>query len=197
MSSRQLTKKERWFVAYYLGEARGNATKAAIMAGYKNPRGIAPGLCAKPSIAQAIEEGVSRVEMGQQEVLMRLAELARTDMTDFLRFPSLEGPAALDMHKAKRRGKLGGIKKLKASRIDRGDDQDPLDVVEVELHSPIEALKLLAKYHKLIDTAKENNETKNRKPISEALDLLRARQRERARSEPGEGAVSRPLGSVP
>jgi hypothetical protein len=36
--SKRLTDKQKAFVSHYLGEARGNATKAARMAGYASPR---------------------------------------------------------------------------------------------------------------------------------------------------------------
>ena len=180
MGRRALNLNERLFVDFYLGKAKGNATQAAAMAGYGNPGQTGSRLVKKAHILRAIESKVSRICMSQEEVLARVSDLARTDMADFLRFSSLNGPASLDLIKAKRKQSLGGIKKLKASRIDRGED-DPLDVVEVELHSPIEALKLLMKYHKLIDAAKEDGAEKGKKPISEALDMLRARQRERER----------------
>jgi len=160
-----LSLKERLFVDYYLGKAKGNATQAAAMAGYNNPTREGSRLVRKDHILRVIESKVSRICMSQEEVLARVSDLAATDMTDFLRFSSLNGPASLDLIKAKRKQKLGGIRKLKASRIDRGED-DPLDVVEVELHSPIEALKLLMKYHKLIESGLPTDAAQDKKRIN-------------------------------
>ena len=159
-----LSLKERLFVEYYLGKAKGNATQAAAMAGYINPTREGSRLVRKDHILRVIENKVSRICMSQEEVLARVSDLARTDMTDFLRFSSLNGPASLDLIKAKRKQSLGGIKKLKASRVDRGEDA-PLDVVEVELHSPIEALKLLMKYHKLIESGLQSDATQDKPRI--------------------------------
>ena len=164
MARGKLTNKERLFVAYYLGEAKCNGTKAAMLAGYSTPGQTAYDLLKKPQISEAIENKISGIVMTQEEVLMRLTSFARADMTDFVNFPSRTGPASLDLRKAKKRGKLSGVKKLKASRIDRGDDEDPLEVVEVELHNPIQALTLLAKYHGLIDKLRPDADEGDRKP---------------------------------
>lgn len=148
--ARSWTPKERLFVAYYLGKAQANGTQAARMAGYKSPTEAAYELLRKPHISNAIENKLNKVEMSQEEVLMRLSRLARADAGDFLRFDDRDkdGPPKLDFWKAKRRDQLANIKKLKATRM--GDD-NPLEVVEAELFAPIEALKIFAKIHGMLD----------------------------------------------
>lgn len=56
--ARTLTEKERRFVDAYLGEARGNGTEAARLAGYstKNLRHQASRLLTKANIAEAVAE---------------------------------------------------------------------------------------------------------------------------------------------
>ncbi|MEM6286630.1 MAG: terminase small subunit [Bacteroidota bacterium] len=58
--SRPLTEKQRRFVEAYMGEARGNATEAASLAGYKGSRNtlrvVGAENLAKPAIKAAITE---------------------------------------------------------------------------------------------------------------------------------------------
>lgn len=181
--ARAWTPKERLFVAYYLGKAKGNGTLAAQMAGYCVPTESAYRLLRKDHISDAIEKKLNKVEMDQEEVLMRLSRLARADAGDFLRFDSLDGPPKLDMIKAKRRDQLGCIKKLKATRV--GGD-DPLEIVETELFAPIEALKIFAKMHGMLE---DKSEQRPDSGFAAAVELLRERQRSRD--------VGGPAGDVP
>ncbi len=143
-----LKTRERLFVTYYLGKAEGNGTLAATMAGYGNPAVAASRLIRRDKIRQAIDARLDKAAMDADEVLARLSDLGRTDMSDFVSM-SPKGVPGLDLDKARRKGKLAGVKKLKASRIDRGGNLDPIEIVEVELHNPVPALALLAKYHGL------------------------------------------------
>ena len=60
--ARQLTEKQRRFVEAYMGEARGNATQAARLAGYAGDdntlRVVGSENLAKPAIRDAIDERV-------------------------------------------------------------------------------------------------------------------------------------------
>lgn len=144
--------RERLFVTYYLGKAEGNGTLAATMAGYGSAHVTASRLLKRAKILQAIELRLDKAAMDSEEVLARLTELGRTDASDFLVIDD-SGPPRLDLQKAKRRGKMGGIKKIKTRRVDRGNNLDPLEVVEIEFHDPHKALGLLAKYHHLAGDA--------------------------------------------
>lgn len=143
-----LTTRERLFVVYYLGKANGNGTLAAAKAGYGNPAVAASRLIRRDKIRRAIDAKLDKAAMEADEVLARLTELGRIDMTDFVELTNL-GTPSLSLDKARRRGKLGGVKKLKASRVETGGQSPPFEIVEVELHDPIRALTLLAKYHGL------------------------------------------------
>lgn len=143
--------KQRLFVAYYLGKAKGNGTLAARLAGYGSPTEAASRLLTFAKVKAAIEAKLAEVAMSSDEVLARLSDLAATTAADFSRFDADKSPdrlPALDLRKAKRRGKLASVKKLKAKQA--GPD-DPAVIVEVELHDAHKALALLAKYHGLLD----------------------------------------------
>lgn len=171
-----MTVKERQFVSYYLGKAQGNGTLAATMAGYTQPGQTAYRLLKKGQISRAVDARLAKAEISADEVLARLSVLAQTDATDFLTFDPdshPNKPPRLDFRKAKRRGRLCAIKKLKATRVDRGDDSEPLEVVEVEFHDPHKALALLGKFHGLFDDKSDDKQTKS---TSEALSILRERQ---------------------
>lgn len=171
-----LSTRQRQFVTCYLGKAQGNGTLAATMAGYSHPGVAASRLLVNAKISRLVEAKLAKAEISADEVLARLSVLAQTDATDFLTFDPdshPNKPPRLDFRKAKRRGRLCAIKKLKATRVDRGDDSEPLEVVEVEFHDPHKALALLGKFHGLFDDKSDDKQTKS---TSEALSILRERQ---------------------
>lgn len=172
-----LKTRERLFVVYYLGKAEGNGTLAATMAGYGNPAVAASRLIRRDKIRQAIDARLDKAAMEADEVLARLSELGRIDMSDFVSV-GRSGTPSLDLDKAARRGKLSGVKKLKANRIDLGGDSPPLDIVEVELHNPIPALALLAKYHGLT-TETPSPEDLSGKTEAELEEIARDKSRRR------------------
>jgi hypothetical protein len=97
-----LTKKQHDFVEYYCRS--GNATKAAIQAGYskKSARFIGAENLSKPNISAAIAERFKETHMQTDEILSRLADMARVDIFDFVD-PSGWG-FNLDLEAAKKAG---------------------------------------------------------------------------------------------
>lgn len=89
----KLTPKEQLFVAHYLGEARGNGTKAMRLAGYKgDDNTLAVGASQnlrKPKIAAAIDQGLAAI-MPKAEVLHILADQARPDRNSLANFFRIE-----------------------------------------------------------------------------------------------------------
>lgn len=85
MKEDKLTPKQQLFVEAYLGEANGNGTKAARLAGYKgNDKTlgvIATENLSKPSIASRVRERLTEATKGMNadEVLSELAKIARMD----------------------------------------------------------------------------------------------------------------------
>lgn len=144
-----MTLKQRRFVDLYLGEARGNGAKAAVMAGYSEhtARQIARENLTKPDIRAEIDLRLAESAMEAAEVLARLTEIARGTMEDFIRF-DLNYPV-LDLNQARERGKLGLIKSAKPTRYG----------LEIEIHDAQAALRDLAKCHGLFLDRSEVNES--------------------------------------
>ena len=70
--------RRQHFVRAYLGEAKGNATKAAIIAGYsqKTAKQIGSELLTFPDVKAAIQRGLEKADLTTQARLQRLAVLA-------------------------------------------------------------------------------------------------------------------------
>jgi phage terminase small subunit len=87
---RPLTERQRLFVMEYLED--GNATAAAIRAGYSPSRADSQGhrLTRIPLVRSAIEEGLAararREKVCRDRILEELARIAFADITDFLRW---------------------------------------------------------------------------------------------------------------
>jgi hypothetical protein len=79
-----LTEKHRRFVVALTGEAQGNATKAAIIAGYseKSARFQASALLTKPHIAEAVAARQAKLtekaDLSDSRILQELAEVGYT-----------------------------------------------------------------------------------------------------------------------
>jgi phage terminase small subunit len=84
----RLTDKQRLFAAYYLGEARGNATKAARLAGYQGSDHVLHQIgyenLRKPEIHAVIHQRLDEIGMTQGEILAELADIARADWQHFI-----------------------------------------------------------------------------------------------------------------
>lgn len=82
-----LTVRERAFVSAFLGPARGNATQAALLAGYSPKTAGSTGSenLQKPEIAKFIEKGIARVERAAIATADECDEMA----SGFLRNPFL------------------------------------------------------------------------------------------------------------
>jgi phage terminase small subunit len=85
MADSTLTTKQQEFIAAYLGEAHGNATEAARMAGYAHPGQEGHRLLKNAEIAARVKAVVDEHGMTAQEVLHELATLAKADWKDFVR----------------------------------------------------------------------------------------------------------------
>jgi phage terminase small subunit len=58
----KLSAKQQVFIAAYIGEAKGNATAAARIAGYKQPRVQGSENLTKPAIREAIDEHLAEIK---------------------------------------------------------------------------------------------------------------------------------------
>lgn len=116
----KLTPKQERFVAAYLGDAKFNGTKAAIMAGYseRSAYSIASDLLKKPEIQARVREMLTICAMPAEAVLAELTEVAAAEWRDFVQVLSWD-----------KEGK-------------------PLDV-RMDMTAKLKALELLGKHHQI------------------------------------------------
>jgi phage terminase small subunit len=79
-----LTGKQRVFIEAYL--ATLNATEAARRAGYAQPSQQGWQVLRSPAVAAAIAEGLAERAMPSDEVVERIAAIARGDVRDLMQF---------------------------------------------------------------------------------------------------------------
>src|SRR5574343_122614 len=147
-----LTNKQQVFINEYLRDF--NASRAAIRAGYseRSSRSTSADLLANPNIAAAIREAIAERGMGADEVLTRLAAIARGDMGEFLDVTTVG--FSLNLKGAQERGLTPLIKKVKQKTTTfiakkESDEDREVTETELELYSALDALQLLGKYHAL------------------------------------------------
>lgn len=170
-SENDLTGKQKLFADMYVGEARFNATRAAILAGYseKTSRSQASENLTKPHIRSYIDARLRELTLGSNEVLARLTEIANGSIEDVL-----DEDGRFDYQAAKASGKLPLLKKLKRKatskvvELQSDESPDEKEVVETsviheeiefEMYSAHEALRDLGKYHKLFTDRTEHSGT--------------------------------------
>jgi phage terminase small subunit len=77
----ELNPRQRAFVNAYLGEANGNATKAAISAGYseRSARSVASQIMARTDIQQAIAGRLEKHDLATDAVLKRFGRIVHSE----------------------------------------------------------------------------------------------------------------------
>lgn len=158
----KLSVKHRAFVDTYIA-SNFNATRAARMMGYKFPNVEGSRLLVNASIAAAISERVSEVAMSADEVMQRLGNYARFDMSEFVRVPVF-APTSLETE----RQPVGDDEPVADSQSRHIEPYvDLLALIEagkgyavkaikvtpnganIEFHDPVAALEKIGKHHKL------------------------------------------------
>jgi phage terminase small subunit len=146
-----LTNKQQLFVDEYL--QCWNAAEAARRAGYSKRTAYSIGWenLRKPEIAAAISARMNEVHMSADEVLKRLADIARGDVADFMSI----GPMGftLDLDSAHKEGKTSLIRKIsqKTVTINGKTEDKEIHTEDIELYSGLQALELIGKHHKLFN----------------------------------------------
>jgi hypothetical protein len=88
MAARLLTHKQELFIEYYLGEAHGNATEAARIAGYQGNDNTLASVGAenlrKPAIAACIRARVSEIAGDTDEILRQVWQVASAPISQFM-----------------------------------------------------------------------------------------------------------------
>lgn len=163
-----VTGKQAAFVDQYLVDF--NATRAAERAGYEgNENALAVTgnrLLRNVKISELIKARLNDRAMTADEVLTRLAEQARGNMNDFVRFDN-NGNPTFDLQAASMMGKLSLAKKLKVKTRSYNEvfynatinDLDSREVtetaIEFELYDAQAALAHLGKHHGLFKDVTE------------------------------------------
>jgi phage terminase small subunit len=151
-----MNNKQEAFVNEYLKDHNG--TQAAIRAGYSKhtARAIACKLLTKVDISEAIKARIAEKTMQSDEVLTRLADIARGDITDLMDVTSMG--FTIDLTGDGENGKNPNtklIKKIKqkvTTHIAKSESDEDREVVEteIELYSAQEALNTIAKLNGMI-----------------------------------------------
>lgn len=136
----ELTLKQEAFVAAYLGQANGNATEAARIAGYAQPNQQGPRLLVNVGIASRVRAKVEQVAASPDEILRRLDEQSRANLMWFYDVDS-SGVPKLNLAKPEARQHAHLIKEI---TFDKGGS--PVGVV---LHDAQSATVHLGKHHRL------------------------------------------------
>lgn len=149
------TEKQRQFCLAYVGKARFNATKAARLAGYTGSYDTIATTgrdnLQKSHIQAAIRALIAERALPEDQALAMLSEHAMASPEDLLRFEEDEygnAVAAIDLAKAKERGILHLVRKVK---------QGPHGL-EVELHDAQAALKELLRHYERLRRGQREEE---------------------------------------
>lgn len=148
MKAKQITLKMRKFALAFVGEANGNGTEAARIAGYKGEshtlEQVAYENLRKPEIRTLIKELREKAEqsasgkiLSATETLAGLTKIALADIAEVF-----EPDGTFDLQKAKERNVSRLIKSLSF-------DKDTGRLTKLELHNAHGAHQDLGKYHKL------------------------------------------------
>lgn len=175
MAERKLTPKQQLFVEAYLGLANGNATEAARLAGFRQPRQQGSRLLSNVDIAEAIAERLQTAKdcMRADEVLARITAQARGSIDDFV-----GEYGELDLAKARARRAMPLVKSISPTKWGH----------RLELYSAQTALELLGRYHGLFRDRLEHSIAPSVPDdpwgeVDEALDRIEERTREREAEE--------------
>lgn len=126
------TTKNKMFIAEYLKDF--NATQSAIRAGYskKTSYSIGQELLKKPEIKKIIRQELDNRLMCADEVLLRLANMARINVNEFI-----DDDGEIRIDKVKKYGHL--VKSITPTKFG----------IKIELHDNKSALDSIDKYHAL------------------------------------------------
>lgn len=133
------TKEQIWLIEYY---KCWNATEAARRAGYKWPNKNGP--ANKVKFADEIKAHIEEIQMGADEVLIRLAEQARGDHSKYMT------PIGIDIKALIEDGKAHLIESIKPNQYGK----------EIRFYNAQSALQLIGKHHGLFGAGADGSEDK-------------------------------------
>lgn len=143
-SAAPLTDKRQKFVEAYLGPARMNGTRAALMAGYSNKGAHTEGwrLLRIAAVRDAIAARLKEFSMSSAEATERMAEFARGSLEPFL---TIDGQ--IDLATEEAQYNLHLLKKVKMTTRHSKDGDKLSETVEIEIHDPKDATDRILKLH--------------------------------------------------
>ncbi len=148
----KLTTQQQRFVAEMAMPEVKSQTEAAVNAGCppKNARITACRWLTKANIRQAIEErkkrAISNAGVTPEEVLGSTVFQMRSSMADVL-----DESGSFDIEKARATGAIDVVKKYHSKTTIDAKTGNKVTITEIEIYSPAEALKEVAKYIGLND----------------------------------------------
>jgi phage terminase small subunit len=150
----RLTARQQLFVDAYL--VLWNATQAAIQAGYsaKTARVIGSENLTKPAIKAEIDRRLKEKAMGADEVLARLADIARASVRDFYDIVTVEKDGAPVLGTDGKPVQLAVPNMVKilqspVAHLVKEVGHDQWGQVELKIHDSFAALVQLGRHHKL------------------------------------------------
>jgi Terminase small subunit len=149
-----LTVKQRLFVAAITGPARGNATRAAELAGYRADNRRTLGVTAsenlkKPCIQEAIALALARKKADPEWARATLIDLAQSSLTNFVSVGE-DGEPKLDFKKAAAAGALGQLKEFIAEILPGEDGEQKIIKCKIKVHDRTAAVGMLLRLHGLL-----------------------------------------------
>jgi len=155
--NRKLTQKQETFCVKYF--ELGNATEAAIQAGYKRraARFIASRLLTKDNIKARIQELRQKLEdeaiMNVSERQRKLSEIARAKITDFMEL----GQDGSWVNIGEETPQGAAIQEIHSRTEYDKDGSKPVIYTTVKLHDPMKAIDLLNKMDKIYSEGTQVN----------------------------------------
>lgn len=130
-----LTHRQRLFVLYYVGEARGNATEAACLAGYSGTRAALSVAGAKnlrlEKVSKAIDAFLKPMVMSATELVWRISEDAKAAAYLDLSEP---GQPRIDLERLEEEGLLHLVKEVETTTVySKRDGETEIEAVKVKV----------------------------------------------------------------
>lgn len=151
-----LTNKQRRFIDEYLVDF--NATQAAIRCGYSSKTAGVIGCenLKKPNIAEAIKKKIEENAMSAEEIILRLSDIARGNISDLMSLSTMGYHFKLTTEDEEGnlipnpKNKLIKRIKQKVTTITGKDEEKEIIETDLELLDQQAALNTLAKYRGLL-----------------------------------------------
>jgi len=163
----ELKPKHQQFINEYIRLRCSNATQAYcnvyVLASRETARRCASVLLADANIAAEIKRRVAEDTMSADEVMLRLADIARGDIGDYM---------GLSVSQIQATGKTSIIKKLTqtdTSSVSKSGTLTDSQTVIIEMYDALAALQLIGKHH---DLFVDKLHVKIEKELEKTLDLL-------------------------